>query len=122
MFPITSSTSGPMTRIQSGVAKAFRMTRAELLSRSRTQRVACARQVAMYLCRGIARNGGSGEVGSGRWASYPRIGMAFERDHSSVIHAYKSVARRRELDEDFAQMIDELERDLCGGSSTSPGF
>ena len=103
-----------ITRIQNGVARAFRTTRAELLSRGRTQRVACARQVAMYLCRDIARNGA--ESRSGAWASFPRIGMAFERDHSSVIHAYRRVALRRARDEEFAQMIDELERDLGGGA------
>src|SRR5438876_11545081 len=87
-----------IAQVQDCVARAFELSRAELLSRRRTQRVACARQVAMYLCRDLARNPEEGRFGEGAWASFPRIGRAFERDHSSVIHAYKTVARKRVSD------------------------
>ncbi len=49
------------------------------------------------------------------WASFPRIGLAFERDHSSVIHACKMVALRRARDREFAQLVDDLERELSNG-------
>jgi chromosomal replication initiation ATPase DnaA len=32
--------------------------------------------------------------------------MAFERDHSSVIHAYRTVAMRKARDEEFAKIIE----------------
>ncbi len=100
--------------IQRRVAEVFKTTRAELLSRRRTASVTRARHVAMYLCRGVA--GHSGRRGTRTtWASFPRIGLAFERDHSSVIHACKKVALRRTRDTEFAQLIDDLERELgCG--------
>ncbi len=41
--------------------------------------------------------------------------MAFERDHSSVIHACKMVALRRTRDAEFAELLEGLERELgCG--------
>ena len=40
-----------IAEIQHAVAAAFSLTRADLLSRSREQRIACARHVAMYLSR-----------------------------------------------------------------------
>jgi len=97
--------------IQSRVAEVFRTTKGELLSRRRTAKVACARHVAMYLCRGVARRSVQG-LRKGKWASFPRIGMAFERDHSSVIHACKVVARRRNEDTEFARLLEDLEREL----------
>jgi hypothetical protein len=74
----------------------------------------------MYLCRDLGRNRVRKGVGSGGWASFPRIGIAFERDHSSVIHACKTIASRRTQDAAFAQVIDELVRDLSDRSAISP--
>ena len=111
---------GLIVQVQDCVARAFEVSRAELLSRRRTQRVACARQVAMYLCRDIARSSAHRRVGEGAWASFPRIGKAFERDHSSVIHAYKTVARRRVSDHAFAHLVDELARDVQGQTNRGP--
>jgi len=68
--------------VQNRVAKAFALSRAELLSRSRKREVASARQIAMYLCRDLAKSAAYGASSVG-WASFPRIGMAFSRDHSS---------------------------------------
>jgi len=101
-----------IAQVQDCVARAFELSRGELLSRRRTQRVARARQVAMYLCRDLARNPAAGRFGDGAWASFPRIARAFERDHSSVIHAYKAVAQRLITDSEFANMVDDLARDL----------
>jgi chromosomal replication initiator protein len=95
--------------VQSRVASAFALSRAELLSRSRRRPVALARQVAMYLCREVAQRGGER---SSRWASYPRIGLAFARDHSSVIHACNVVSERRARDRGLADLLDELTREL----------
>jgi chromosomal replication initiation ATPase DnaA len=82
-----------------------------LLSRSRHRPIAAARQVAMYLCRNLAKDRADGSR-SGAWASFPRIGMAFFRDHSSVIHAYNVVARRSAVDVRFAQLVEGLAEEL----------
>jgi chromosomal replication initiator protein len=82
----------------------------EMLSRRRSQRVAQARQVAMYLSRELV---GGGHLGSRRMAaSFPRIGLAFARDHTSVIHACNVITRRRLLDLAFARMLDDITREV----------
>lgn len=96
----------------------FNLSRAQLLSRSRRQKIAHARQIAMYLSRQLAgRPGQHGDADSavrGPSASFPRIGIAFHRDHSSVIHACNRVARRRTIDADFANLLDRLSRYVRG--------
>jgi chromosomal replication initiator protein len=58
------------------VAEHFHLEKGDLLSRSRKQTVAQARQIAMYLCRELTDE------------SYDHIGSRFGgRDHSTVIHA-----------------------------------
>jgi chromosomal replication initiator protein len=101
--------AGFIDEVQNRVAKAFALSRAELLSRSRKRGVAEARQVAMYLCRNLAKEGCRAGTG---WASFPRIGLAFARDHSSVIHACNVVSQREALDNHFAELLDGLRRDL----------
>lgn len=96
----------PIAEVQNRVARAFEVSRAEMLSRSRRQPIARARQIAMYLCRDLAKEAETD--GGHRWASFPRIGIAFARDHSSVIHAYQVVERKRQNDSKFARLIDEL--------------
>jgi hypothetical protein len=97
--------------VQHAVARAFCLNIGEMLSRKRRHRLASARQVAMYLSREMA---GGGWMGRRRQAaSFPRIGMAFERDHTSVIHACNVVARRRLADADFARTLERIARDLA---------
>jgi chromosomal replication initiator protein len=101
-----------IAEIQERVAAAFDLSRSELMSRSRRRPVAAARQVAMYLCRDLAGRDERTTTGSRSWASFPRIGMAFARDHSSVMHACDVVSRRRATDVSFARLVEELTRDL----------
>lgn len=59
----------------------FNLSEPDLLSKKRTQEVAFARQVAMYLCRVLTD------------LSLPRIGEEFGgRDHTTVLHAFKKIA------------------------------
>jgi hypothetical protein len=68
--------------VQHAVARAFCLSISEMLSRKRRHRLTSARQVAMYLSRELA---GGGWMGRRRQAaSFPRIGMVFARDHTSV--------------------------------------
>jgi len=100
--------------VQRAVARAFCLSISEMLSRKRRHRVAGARQVAMYLSRELA---GGGWMGRRRQAaSFPRIGMAFARDHTSVIHACNVVARRRLADADFARLLDRIACELTAAA------
>jgi chromosomal replication initiator protein len=104
-----------ITEVQAAVARAFGVSTSQMLSRRRLRHLAHARQAAMYLCRELA---GGGRLGHRRQAgSFPRIGLAFARDHTSVIHACKAVARRRLRDLDLARQLDEVIRDLTQSSA-----
>jgi chromosomal replication initiation ATPase DnaA len=99
--------------VQAAVARIFHLSRAELLSRSRRQHIAHARQIAMYLSRELAGRTGRRSTDSAGairkpTASFPRIGIAFNRDHSSVIHACNRIARRRLGDAELASLLDSL--------------
>jgi chromosomal replication initiator protein len=86
--------------IQKAVAEFFHVRLTDLKSKKRTQHIAFCRQVAMYLCRKL--------TGS----SFPVIGDAFGRDHSTVIHAHNLIQRRVTNDSAFRLSIEKIERDL----------
>ena len=96
------------TRIQCGsiietVAQHYRLEEDAILSRSRKREIASARQVAMYLCRELTDE------------SFASIGSRFGgRDHSTVIHAYKKVKDRMDVENSFRQEIDELKSRIGG--------
>ena len=69
--------------IKYAVASQFNVSINDLTGKRRTQNIALARQVAMYLCRKHTAR------------SFPEIGAIFGgRDHSTVIHAIKSMNDR----------------------------
>jgi chromosomal replication initiator protein len=68
--------------IQEAVATASGLTREQLLSSSRTPRIARARQLAMYLSRELTE------------APLATIARAFDRDHTTVLHALRAVEGR----------------------------
>jgi chromosomal replication initiator protein len=86
--------------IQKTVADFFHIRLADLKSKKRTQHIAFCRQVAMYLCRKMTDR------------SFPAIGEAFGRDHSTVIHAHNLIARRIANDSAFRFSIEKIEREL----------
>src|SRR5713101_69579 len=86
--------------IQRTVSDFFHIRLTELKSKKRTQHIAFCRQVAMYLCRKLTES------------SFPAIGEAFGRDHSTVIHAYNLIARRISNDSAFRSSIEKVEREL----------
>jgi hypothetical protein len=101
-----------ITEVQDIVARAFHLSRAEMLSRSRRQHVVCARHVAMYLSRQLAGRANDAEGPPRVSASFPRIGKAFCRDHSSVIHACNAIGRRQRMDAGFAALLRNLAREV----------
>lgn len=89
------------TDIVSVVANYFDVSVDDLYGQSRTQDIAFARQIAMYLCRDLTP------------LSLPKIGQLFGgRDHSTVIYAHKKVsqliAERRSVYNQVAELTSKL--------------
>lgn len=90
------------------VADYFRLSSDDLLSRTRKQAVAEARQIAMYLCRELTDE------------SYAHIGSRFGgRDHSTVIHAHRKIDEALESDTGLRDDISSLESRLRNQSLSS---
>ncbi|CAA9531750.1 MAG: Chromosomal replication initiator protein DnaA [uncultured Solirubrobacteraceae bacterium] len=88
-------------RIQELVCAAFEVTREELLSATRTSRVAWPRQLAMYLAR------------QHTGASLPAIGEHFGgRNHTTVLYACRKAAQRLAADPTAQARVQDLERRL----------
>jgi len=83
------------------VAEHFKISEKKLYSKSRTMDIAFARQVAMYLSREITKN------------SLISIGKHFgNRDHSTVIHACKTIEEKISTDDVLNKNINLLKTQL----------
>ncbi len=90
--------------IKTAACEHFGITPSELVSASRTVRVAWPRQVAMYLARELTGQ------------SLPAIGRQFgERDHTTVMHACRRTATRIADDSSSRKAVDTLIEDLHNG-------
>ena len=89
--------AGSISEIQTVVGKHFGITEQELLSSSRSARVAWPRQLAMYLAREL-----TGE-------SLPAIGRLFGgRDHTTVMHACRRASARIDDDAAVREAVEKL--------------
>ena len=87
--------------IQKTICDYFNIRIGDLKAKRRTQNIALPRQVAMYLCRKYTET------------SFPAIGDKFGgRDHSTVIHASKTIERKIKEDPHMQTTIEKLERNL----------
>jgi len=104
LYPRTSSAGRSrrsITEIQAATCTHFELSAEELLSTSRTARVAWPRQVAMYLAREL-----TGE-------SLPAIGRHFGgRDHTTVLHAWRRTSARIAKDDASREAVENLCRSL----------
>jgi chromosomal replication initiator protein len=108
IHPVQSS-SCSIDSIQNTVASHFGVTFAELISSSRTARIAWPRQLAIYLARELTG------------ASLEAIGRAFGgRNHATVLHACKRVEERRRTDAEAAQQLAHLLESVNGGQDDRP--
>jgi chromosomal replication initiator protein len=90
-----------VTEIQAATCEHFGLSADELLSTTRTARIAWPRQVAMYLSRELTHE------------SLPSIGRHFGgRDHTTVLHAWRRTSARIAADEDSRDTVEKLCRDL----------
>jgi len=84
-------------KIQNTVANFFNITLAEMLSQRRSRPLARPRQIAMYLAKKMTTR------------SLPEIGRRFaNRDHTTVIHAVKTITRLSEKDDEMRKNIEQL--------------
>ncbi len=87
--------------IQDAVCLHFSLTREELLSRSRAERLAWPRHLAMYLARELTDH------------SLPVIGREFAgRDHSTVLNACRRAGARITADRAAYSAVEQLTADL----------
>ena len=87
--------------IQKTICEYFNIKLGDLKAKRRTQNIALPRQVAMYLCRKHTET------------SFPTIGEKFGgRDHSTVIHASKTIERKIKEDPHMFTTIEKIERNL----------
>ncbi|ALJ18390.1 chromosomal replication initiator DnaA [Microbacterium sp. No. 7] len=91
------------TDIITATAQYFRLTVDDLYGSSRSQAVATARQIAMYLCRERTN------------LSLPKIGQLFgNRDHTTVMYAYKKISElmkeRRSIYNQVTEITTQLGR------------
>jgi chromosomal replication initiator protein len=87
--------------IQKTICDFYNIKMGDLKAKRRTKNIALPRQVAMYLCRKYTET------------SFPAIGDKFGgRDHSTVIHASKTIERKIKDDPYMQNTIERLERNL----------
>jgi chromosomal replication initiator protein len=87
--------------IQKTICDHFNIKLGDLKAKRRTQNIAVPRQVAMYLCRKHTDT------------SFPGIGDKFGgRDHSTVIHASKTIERKIKEDPQMQMTVEKIERTL----------
>jgi chromosomal replication initiator protein len=103
LYPQLKPRVHSVKEIQEQTCAAFGISMDDLLSATRTQPVAFARQVAMYLSRELTD------------VSLPAIGRAFgNRNHTTVMHACKRTAERIATDKDAYEAVRKLTRELGG--------
>ncbi len=84
-------------KIQSVVSNFFNIHLNEMLSQRRSRPLARPRQIAMYLSKKLTTR------------SLPEIGRRFaNRDHTTVIHAVKTITRIMEKDEEMKKNINQI--------------
>ena len=83
----------PTAELQQAVASHFGVTLGDLLGPRRPRGLTLARHVAMLIIRDRFR-----------W-SYPEIGRAFDRDHSSVLVAVRRLRQRVQTDKDLRDVV-----------------
>ena len=84
-------------KIQNVVSNYFNIALSEMLSQRRSRPLARPRQIAMYLSKKMTSR------------SLPEIGRRFaNRDHTTVIHAVKTITRLSEQDDEMKKNISQI--------------
>ncbi len=92
--------------IQRMICKQFKVNLGDLKSKTRLKKIILPRHIAMYLCR--------------KHTSMPSAFIGFKfggRDHSTVLHALKSLEKKLRQDPWILASILALEKDLQTGQT-----
>ncbi|MDO5701682.1 MAG: chromosomal replication initiator protein DnaA [Bowdeniella nasicola] len=92
--PASQEITPEMIMVQT--AKYFNISVDSLRAADRTRQLVTARQIAMYLCRELTE------------LSLPKIGDAFLRDHTTVMHAYRKITGQMAEKRHIYQQVEEL--------------
>ena len=87
-------------KVQRTVCEYFRITRDELVSKTRKRQIVQARQIAMYMSRTLIANCSLSTIGS-------EIGG---KDHATVLHACTTVTDLMSTDKTFKQYVTDIEK------------
>lgn len=87
-------------KVQRTVCEYFRITRDELVSKTRKRQIVQARQIAMYMSRNLIANCSLSTIGS-------EIGG---KDHATVLHACTTVTDLMSTDKIFKQYVTDIEK------------
>jgi len=88
-------------RIQTVVCDYFKVTLDDIKGKKRSQNINYPRQVAIYLCRTLAKE------------SFPKIGTYFGgRDHSTIMNSYSKIENDLNKNEQLKIVINELKQRL----------
>ena len=84
--------------IQQAVAEYYGVSVADIVGQKRKREIALPRQVAIYLTREMTE------------MSLPRIGDAFKRDHSTIMHSCDKIAEMAKTSAEMAATVDDLKK------------
>ncbi len=105
LYPEPPRAVPSIEQILQATCQRFEIPSDELISPSRSPRIAGARQLAMYLARELTDE------------SLPAIGRAFGgRDHTTVLHALRKTEQRISTDADLRRAAQELREGLSTGA------
>lgn len=94
--------------IKDVTAKAYGVSKTDLESPCRKRQFAQPRQFAMYMCRQLTT------------CSYPQIGRMFgDRDHTTVLFAFRKIARLVETNPQVAEELRQLEQRILADPRNS---
>ena len=85
-----------VVQIKNLICRTYNVSKTDLKSRSRKKAVAQARQAAMYLSRKFTED------------TLESIGLAFGRNHATVLHAIKQIAFRMDESRKFKSQMEHL--------------
>lgn len=89
-----------LAEIQRAVAEHFDLRLTDMTSKCRERAVATPRQVAMYLCRRMTPS------------SLPHIAESFGKTHGTILHAYRTIDTRMDVDNDLRKSVQAISRKL----------
>ena len=103
MLPEDEPPKLSISLIQKAVADYYQITVEDMKSKKKDRFVTYPRQIAMYLCRELMG------------ATQPQIGRDFgNRDHTTVIHAFKRIEEARATDAQLQRGLNEITAILRG--------